>query len=265
MDQITIIKLLTHLAYPAGLVGMSVLFALVYLIVRNKVRTIQWFFIGSCIFMLASNPIISSKLLNNLEKQYPQQPMSSIPKADAIVVLGGSLRPPTYPRKTSQITNSSDRFWYAAKLYKAGKAKTIVLTGGNVFPDPSIKSEAFYIKKILLSLGIPEKAILLEESSRTTEENAFFSTQLLEKHNFKKVLLVTSAMHMPRAMKLFDSPELTITPCSADVYISPSSTPNVLSWIPNAKAFSVSTLALHEYYGVWFYKIKTNLKSFFNS
>jgi len=265
MDQITISKLLTHLAYPAGLIATFTLLSLFYLLFRKTTSAFISLLLASSIFLLTSSPIISSRLVSSLEQKYPQQSIASIPTADVIVVLGGSLRPPKSPRRTSQMTNSSDRFWHAAKLFKAGKAKKILLTGGNVFPNAKIKPEAFYVKQILIDLGIPETAILLEEHSKTTEENAIFSRLLLNRYGFKHILLVTSAMHMPRAVKLFQSPKLTITPCSTDVYISSSNMPNLFKWIPSAKAFAISTLALHEYYGVWYHQIKNSITSFFNT
>lgn len=257
MDQITIVKLLTHLVYPAGLVALFTLLSFQYLLRSKTTRATISLLLASSVFLLASNPIVAAKLVSSLEQKYPQQTIASIPNADAIVVLGGSLRPPTSPRKSSQITNSSDRFWHAAKLFKAGKAKKIVLTGGNVFPDATIKSEAFYVKQILIDLGVPESAILLEESSKTTEENAAFSKEILKKNKFKHIILVTSATHMPRAVTLFNSPGLKITPAAADIYISLDKKPTVLQWVPNAKSFLISTIALHEYYGIWYTQIKS--------
>ena len=265
MDQITIIKLLTHLAYPAGLIALFTVFSLLYLIRSKTKRATTFLLLASSIFLLTSNPIIAAKLVSHLEQKYPQQAIAKIPNADAIVVLGGSLRPPTSPRQSSQITNSSDRFWHAAKLFKAGKAKKIVLTGGNVFPDASIKSEAFYIKQILIDLGVPESAILLEESSKTTEENATFSKKIIQQNNFQHILLVTSATHMPRAVKLFNSPDLKITPCSTDVYVSYNSKPTLFQWVPSAKSFTISTIALHEYYGIWYIHIKNSITKFLGS
>lgn len=256
MDQITLSKLLTHAAYPAGLIAILTILSLFYLLFDKKVRALLSLLFACCLFLFASNPIISSYLVKQLEQQYPQKNPSNIPNADVIVVLGGSLRPPKPPRLSSQFTHSSDRFWYAMQLYKMGKAKKILLTGGNVFPDPEIKPEAFYIKQILVDLGIPKTAILLEEFSKTTEENAHFSKALFDQHGFKHILLITSAMHMPRAIKLFESTNITITPCSSDVYIAASNKPNIFNWIPSASAFAMTTLAAHEYYGKWYYQLK---------
>lgn len=256
MDNITLSKVLTQLAYPGGLIAIFTLLALFYLLLGKRTRSYLLLLFACVIFLAASNPIVSTFLVKRLESQYPQAPMSEIPTADAIVVLGGSLRPPSSPRRFSQLSGSSDRFWYAAKLFKANKAPKILLTGGNVFPNKEIQSEAFYIKKVLLELGIPNDAILIEEDSKTTAENASNSQQKFAQHNINSALLVTSAMHMPRAIDLFKKTGVNITPSSSDIHITEETRPEALRWIPSARAFALTTLAAHEYYGVWFYRSK---------
>ena len=256
MDNITLSKVLTHLAYPGGLIAILTLLALLYLLFGKRTRSYLSLLCACILFLAASNPVLSTLLVRQLENQYPQMPMSEIPKADAIVVLGGSLRPPSPPRRFSQLSSNSDRFWYAVKLFKANKAPKILLTGGNVFSNKEIQSEAFYIKKILLELGIPNDAILIEEDSKTTAENAVNSQQKFAQHNINSALLVTSAMHMPRAVELFKKTGINIIPSSSDIHVTESTQPETLRWIPSARAFTLTTLAAHEYYGAWFYRSK---------
>jgi len=127
-------------------------------------------------------------------------------------VLGGSIRPPTFPRQYTQLSSTSDRFWHAARLYKAGKSEKIILIGGNVYKQENIKPESVYIKETLTRLGIPESAIITEDKSRTTKQNMEYAKELFEEHQVSSLLLVTSALHMPRTIREFQSLSVDITP-----------------------------------------------------
>jgi uncharacterized SAM-binding protein YcdF (DUF218 family) len=212
--------------------------------------------IAFSILLLSSNPRVARWLAFELESQYPQQHISDIQPHGAIIVLGGGLRLPQEPAKHTQIGNGSDRFWYAARLYRSGKAPIIILAGGNVYAQMGLKGEAHYASQLLQEWGVPKSAILIEASSRTTEENKRNTALFLVRHGVKSALLVTSALHMPRAHKSFSQLPIPITPASADVIIRDQQRPAVFDWIPSAGALHLSTVALHEYYGAWFNELK---------
>ena len=67
----------------------------------------------------------------SLERQYLPVSIDDIPSADCIVVLGGALGAPIYPRVDIELTDSTDRVYQAAKLYRDGKAKTVIVAAGN--------------------------------------------------------------------------------------------------------------------------------------
>lgn len=202
--------------------------------------------------ILASNPMFASWLAFQLERQYPQQEISDIARHDAIIVLGGGLRLPQSPAKHTQIGHGSDRFWYATKLFRAGKANSIILTGGNVYAQSGLQSEAFYASQLLQEWGVPRGAILFEGESRTTQQNRQNTASFLVENNITSAILVTSAIHMPRAHREFSRLPIPITPASADVLIRHSQRPAIFNWIPSASALQLTTVALHEYYGRWF-------------
>lgn len=70
--------------------------------------------------------------MQSLENEYPQQVLAEITKHDTVIVFGGGLRIPLQPSQHSQLTSGSDRYWYAVRLYKAGKADKIILAGGSL-------------------------------------------------------------------------------------------------------------------------------------
>ncbi|MGH9904552.1 MAG: YdcF family protein, partial [Pyrinomonadaceae bacterium] len=120
----------------------------------------------------------------------------------AILLLGGIVSLPAagYGQYIDFGSNAS-RIWAAARLYHAGVAPQIIVSGGS-FPRADGKmpvSEAESIRPVLQELGVPFDAILLEPRSLNTRENAQESRHLIEDQ--AKVALVTSAFHMPRAMR----------------------------------------------------------------
>ena len=250
MDIVFIQKLLTHLAYPTGLIGLMLVMAFISRVfsLRSFAKKCLWLTI--IVFIISSNSFFAAFLTNGLENQYPQFSIESTPKADVIIVLGGSLAPPAQPRKFAQFTDRSNRFWLAAELFKAGKAKQVLLTGGHVFEQNDLAPEAIYIRDKLIEMGIPKSAIITEISSRTTRENATETKKLLDKISAKSALLVTSAIHMPRSIQLFTELDINIIPAPSDKIVTNIKHPLIFKLIPNAHAMELTTQALHEYYGI---------------
>lgn len=261
IDSIYITKILTSLAYPVGLI--VVFFLLSKLLFWSGRRGLAGFFTvcSLLVFCLSSNPIFANWLAASLEQQHPQQAIENIEQHDAIIVLGGGLVIPIHPALHSQLTSASDRYWHATELYKAGKAKKLFLSGGNLFTQRNKKTqvlmgEAAYARELLVKWGVNPKDIIVEQNSRTTEENLDNMIGVINKHNINAALLVTSAMHMPRAYTLFSALPLQLTPASADISVTEAYVPPVFMWLPSVSAIHKSTKALHEYYGLWVLSIK---------
>lgn len=202
---------------------------------------------------LASTPAVARALAAPLEDQYAAVPAASSPPADAIVVLGGALAGASPPRRpTFSPGQSSGRIWHAADLYRVGKAQWIVIAAGNQPGQESEQAEADAIAEMLVVLGVPPQAILRDDRSRNTRENAAFTKRLVEKLGAKRVLLVTSARHMPRALKTFthEWSDLTVelVPSVTDVSVW-TSYDTLMSWMPSAGALGIVTATLKEYAG----------------
>ena len=126
--------------------------------------------------------------------------------ADAVLVLGGALgapRPPAQPHLG--FGAAADRVWHAAALYRAGKARWVVLSGGSPPGSENVAPEAEAMAEVLRALGVPASAMRLEGRSRNTLENAVLSLALVRQVGARRVLLVTSALHMPRALAVFQA------------------------------------------------------------
>lgn len=116
--------------------------------------------------------------------------------ADVIIVLGAGLRPDGRPGPA--LTRRSS---HAADLWFDGLAPRIICSGG--MPGGGIRSEASACAEILRGRGVPAEAILLEESSRSTEENAIYSRAIMEANGWQTAVVVSDGYHVLRAGWIF--------------------------------------------------------------
>lgn len=139
------------------------------------------------------------KVANSYEPQYPQPETY-----DVGIVLGGYS---SYNKHTKKIVfgSSSDRLFQAVSLLKQGKIKRIMLSSGNANLIDTAAKEAALTVHYLKELGIADSAIIIESSSRNTLENARFSLKKIEAQiPMAKILVITSAWHIPRSKMIFD-------------------------------------------------------------
>ncbi|MES2785436.1 MAG: YdcF family protein [Pseudomonadota bacterium] len=193
-----------------------------------------------------SLPAVSVGFRAQLEADYPPVAMDAVPAAGAIVVLGGGINAPGTGYPNADLGSAADRTWHAARLFRAGKAPLIVLSGGTD-PTQNLASEAAAMRILLLDLGVPEAAMVLEERSRTTEENASFSAAILHQRGVKSVLLVTSALHMRRASQHWEHRGLQVHPVATDHEARPVAAWRI--WIPDTGALEASARAIKEWFG----------------
>jgi uncharacterized SAM-binding protein YcdF (DUF218 family) len=211
---------------------------------------------GVLLLLFFSNMLVGESLLGGLEDDYPVLAPEECPAADAIVVLGGVTAMPIPPRKSVEVGEGFDRLLHALRLYRAGRAPYLVFSGGGI---PELTgghmSEAAQFKALALEYGITPEAILLEERSRNTYENALFTRQLLEERGLGRVLLVSSAAHMPRAVAVFRSQGVEVVPAPADVRVVPRPF-TFLSLLPSTGGLEMSSAACREYMGWWVYRLR---------
>ena len=104
----------------------------------------------------------------------------------------------------------------AALLWRAGKAQTIIVTGGNLPWARASATDADFAAELLQAYGVPPDSIIVESNSRNTHENAINTAAIWRERHFRSGLLVTSATHMPRALASFRKAGLDVAPWPAD-------------------------------------------------
>jgi uncharacterized SAM-binding protein YcdF (DUF218 family) len=220
------------------------------LLARGRWGSTAWSLGGVALIWLWvwSLPLVSHALRGAIEAQYPALSIQALPSSQAIVVLGGSVTPPEEANQTPDLTSGADRVWHAARLFHAGKAPSIVLSGG-INPPTRATSEAAAMRVFLTDLGVPAHAMLIEDNSRNTRQNAKFTAELLRSRKISHILLVTSAMHMHRAVALFEAQGLHVTPVATDHEAQHSL--SGMDWLPDAGALDGSAQGLKEIVGRW--------------
>lgn len=201
--------------------------------------------------VLWSLPIVSDTAIQFVESRESPVPIHQLPDASAIVILGGGMTGTSWPSDIGQpadLGNAADRVWHGARLFHAGKAPIIIVSGGQFFGVGTPEAKA--MKLFLLDLGVPPSAIVQEQRSRTTEENAYYTAELLREWEQRDILLVTSATHMKRARLYFEAQGLLVVPAATD-YKSARITSSYCC-LPNADALNESGLVFKELLGwVW--------------
>ncbi|TJY59916.1 YdcF family protein [Sinimarinibacterium sp. CAU 1509] len=243
------LKILTVLLQPLGAALLALLFAL--LLWRRRVGLARGLTGAALVWLwLWSMPWASEALRASLEQRYPMRAPDDLPQADAIVLLGGGIEPAAPPRRLDVDVNSGgDRMIYTAALYHAGKAPLIIVSGGRLPWTPGTQSEADAMAALLQQLGVPDAAVLREGRSRTTRENARYTRDLLATRGIHRVLLVTSALHMPRSMRNFETPGVEFIAAPTDVEVVERAH-GVLDLLPDTRALDGSARAFKEYLGL---------------
>jgi len=256
-------KLLPLFAYPLGLCCALLIIALIF----NKHKRLRTGLIitAVAILWLFSNRWVDLALTRSLEWQYLPAQSAGAPKAEAIVVLGGGTYPAQYPRPTTEMSGAGDRVFYAAHLYRDGRAPLVMLSGGTIeWMGDTPSTPASEMADIITFLGVPQKALILEDKSQNTHEDAVLSAQMLKAKGIHTILLVTSAIHMPRAVAVFKKQGLNIIPAPTDFKVTQAAwddllhgslESSVISFLPDASDLGSITNDLKEIIGLFVYRL----------
>jgi uncharacterized SAM-binding protein YcdF (DUF218 family) len=214
--------------------------------------------ISLVILLLSSNEIFSTWLVRSLEWRY--LPNGEIPQAEAIVVLGGGTRPRIVPRPWYEVNEAGDRILYGAILYKQGKAPLLVVTGGRAeWLGEGGNPESEDMAAIAEALGVPSSAIIQESQSFNTRDNAVNTKEILNKRGINKILLVTSALHMPRSMEIFRKVGVESIAVPTDFLSVQNENSKglaaILDLLPSVDALKNTTNAIKEYIGLLVYQL----------
>lgn len=255
-------KLLPLLVYPLGL---ACLLLLAVVLLRKRPRWVLWLGLAAFLLLwLGGNRLVSMALARSLEWQF--LPPVELPTAEVIVLLGGGERGEAAPQQLAGINEAGDRLIYTAWLYQQDAASHVLASGGVVGVDgPSLEPGAESMRQLLNIMGVPDSALWLEPHSRNTYENAVETKKLLDAKGIRRIILVTSAMHMPRAQAIFAKQDFDVIPAPTDYrvtqtnwdyYLTPDVAIQAFNLFPSAEALDNTVQTLKEYTGILVYRLR---------
>ena len=143
--------------------------------------------------------------------------------------------------------DATNRLVMGLRLHKA-LGLPIILSAGKVFSYSASEADIAY--RLLKASGVEEKYLIKENRSRNTAGNATFTKEICEKQKYDKVILVTSAYHMPRSVALFKREGMNVIPYPTDYKTYKNPVLNAFSFTPSAGCLYYTSSAVKEYLGL---------------
>lgn len=253
-------KLLPPLVYPLGLACLLILAALA---LRHSGWQRAALIAALILLLVGGNRWVAMGLARSLEHRY--LPPETVPHADVIVVLGGGTASHDAPRPFTEVNSAGDRVIYAARLYQQGVAPNILVSGGLLEWTTLPTQPAEDMTELLVFMGVPEQAVWQQPQSRNTYEDAVYSAEILHQKGIDRILLVTSASHMPRSVPLFQAQGLEVIPLPVDYTVTESEwrralSPDIrtllLGLVPSADNLATTSKMLKELLGILVYDLR---------
>lgn len=223
---------------------------IICLFIKNKFKT-QTTILTIIILYFFTNGLITNRLISKWE--IGGVIIDDLEKYHCGILLSGVFK---YDKKLNRLVAiyDADRIWQTIQLYKNGKIEKILLTG---LPERIEKDNQFKnLKEMLISMGIYRNDIIEEVKSNNTCENAIECRKILMNKSYlnKKHLLITSSMHMKRALSCFEKQNILVVPFSSD-QVNASANGFNFSWlIPNYENLILWDKLIHEFFGFFYYK-----------
>ncbi len=211
-------------------------------------------------WLLALEPV-HDVLLQPLENRYaalPDTDRHSWQTAQAIVLLGGGIyaQAPEFGGRDSLDKDALMRTVYAARLAQQGDFD--VYTTGGIVLNEDARPEGVIMAEWLRWLGVSPERIHIEAEAKNTWLNARYIHQMLAPSGIRRILLVTSAYHMSRAVWCFQQQGFEVVAAPVAFRVRRRAY-DLLSWLPSATVLNESCDALHEYLGILWYRIRYGL------
>ena len=244
--MIYINKILPIIVSPLGLIIILLFFG----VFRKRMLPSM---IALILLIILSLPIVSRQLIKFLEQGYTLISPNNVDTADTVIVLSGMIR--TIKQNNEiyyEFSDAVDRVFAGIELLKLNKAQKIILTRGKL-PWRLGMPEGEFLAQFVKSQGINKNQVILTEVVQNTNDEAIAVSKILPKNS--KIILVTSAFHMPRAKTVFENQNLKVIPYAVD-FRSVEKKIDVLDFLPQANAFKDSSFYFREIIGRTYYSLR---------
>ena len=237
-----------HKILPLFLMPIIVVILLIVIGLYKKRNSLIYFTIA--LLYILSTPIISNAFFKLVESDQHRKCIASIEQADAIVVLSGMLSIHKIDGEEYIDWGDPDRFFGGVELMKAGKAPNLIFTGAKMPWGKSSRTEGAVLTDYAIQYGIPSNQIFVSDLVNNTADEA---TAVKKMALGNKIILVTSAFHMPRARMLFEKEGLEVAPYPVDFKSLTADSVTFMDYLPNTGSLAKTELGMRELMGRLYY------------
>ena len=244
-------KLMAPFALPPGIFIGVLLVVGFWRLYRRRWHSAAWALgLGIMMWLTAVVPV-AHLLAHSLEKRYP---VPEKVQGDVIILLGGGIN----DRVTDMTGVGTPSDGVLARIVTAVRLQKrldlpVIISGGQVYQ--TISAEAPIVRRFLIDLGVDSRQIMIEPRSRDTFENAGYTKAICRRQGFNKPILITSALHLPRAVMLFEHVGLKVIPFPAGFKTRSNPQYGWQDFRPSADSMGLLGGAMHEYLGIFYYKL----------
>lgn len=173
---------------------------------------------GLILLIFFSNEFISNEVMRAWEVE--ATPIAGMRRFRIGIVLTGTTIPDMEPADRVYFHRGADRVIHTVQLYKLGLIQKILISGGSGSLTEVDEPEADKYRRVMLLMGVPDAAIIIENVTRNTAESAAEVRRMLvrEGYNAKDCLLITSAFHMRRSLASYRKAGVDLEGFSTDFY-----------------------------------------------
>lgn len=244
-----IIEFFQAFILPSVFIFILFLTGIFFLIFKKKKIAIWFLGISLFFYYFFSITPVADFLLLPLERKYSYPSWEAIEKPKFVVVLSGGVKGKRLSLPSVLGDSTLFRLNEAFKIYSLRKNKPKIIVSGTS-PIDQYSKEALFGADFLELFGVPKENISFEVLSSDTFEHAIELKKILGNNQF---LLVTSAYHLPRALRAFHKNGLFPIPVPTDYQVEGSY--NILDFLPQPKNLRKANIAFHEYFGIIYYKL----------
>ncbi|MDR4462609.1 MAG: YdcF family protein [Nitrospirales bacterium] len=211
--------------------------------------------LGFMLLVISGYEGISGRIIRSLESQYPPINLSQVMSSRGgpntqgsvkwiVVLASGIAGDATLPYQLRVSHHSRVRLMEGIRLHRMLPGSKIILTGGTGFEGAP---EATTMSRVAEELGVSRADMVLEVESRDTKDHPLYVRDIVHDEPF---ILVTSAFHMPRAVRLFEKQGLFPIPAPTGQWVPPMQFWSLVNFFPSSAGVRLAELAYHEYMGL---------------
>lgn len=205
------------------------------------------------LFLMGNTPFVNYLMT---KWEMPPQSFAVIPDSSTAIILTGVTLLHKKPYDRVYFSKGADRVTQAVALYRKGKIKQFVITGGSGNLLSEGRAEAHELKKFLQDCLIPDSIIYVEDKAKNTHQNALYSQELILNESLQgPFLLITSAFHMNRSMACYNKVGLNCIPFPVDYNTTDQIIHPVDYIIPEATTLAKFSTLTREISGYMIYKL----------